>query len=460
MTAGAQRAAQFIQKRGTLQAQVDLLRFYNHPEYISNQLVILGAVASPIFYATGHHGIVVNCSGEAGASKSTTLYAAAGLWGNPKLWPINGTNRGATANARAQRVATNANLPTCVDEITHLPVKEAIDLVMNITQPGHRLRLMTDGTERNQTDNYKSAIMIATANSSLHDLLSTDNAAGTAGSMRVFEMKFVAQRIHTKAEADEFLQQLNLNYGHIGEVVMQMVVRNRVAVEARVQQLVREIDLRANIQSSERFWSAYVAACIVAGEIAHALGLLVYDTEAILAWVIDKQLPFMRGVVKEEYRSPLAVLSDYIAEKHGNIVIIDRTTSIGANTAGQHVAGETAFAVNRPNGALLGHYDLKAGTLYLLKHGFKDHCNRIGASATRIIDDLNQPRAVGIEPPTRIIVDRSIRRTLGAGTDLAKGQCWCIAVNMNHPEMSGVAPMVVVAGGAPVSAPTGQLKAV
>lgn len=460
LTAGAQRAAQFIQKRGTLQEQVRLLGFYNHPEYIPNQLVILGSLASIIFYATGHHGIVVNCSGDAGASKSTTLYTAAGLWGDPALWPINGTNRGATANARAQRIATNANLPTCVDEITHLPAKEAIDLVMNITQPGHRLRLMTDGTERKQGDSYKSAIMIATANSSLHNLLSTDNAAGTAGSMRVFEMRFVAQKVHTKAEADEFLRQIRINYGHIGELVAQFVVRNRVAVEKRVQQLVREIDEAANIQSGERFWSAYVASCLVIGEVAKALQLLPYDVEPIKQWVITKQIPFMRGVVKEEYRDALAILSDYIAEKNGSIIVIDKTTTIGANTAGQSVAAETAYALNTPHGALLGHYDLKAGVLYLLKHGFKDYCSRIGASSSRIIEELSQPRAVGVEPPTRIITNRAVRRTIGAGTAYAKGQSWCIAVNMLHPEISGQAPLISVQGGGQTSAPSGNLQVV
>ncbi len=460
LTTAAQRAAQFIQKRGTLQAQVELLKFYNHPEYIPNQLVILGSIASPIFYATGHHGIVVNCSGDAGASKSSTLAAAASLWGDTALWPINGTNRGATANARAQRIATNANLPTCVDEITHLPAKEAIDLVMNITQPGHRLRLTTDGTERKQSDSYKSAIMIATANSSLHNLLSTDNAAGTAGSMRVFEMKFVAQKVHSKAEADEFLRQLRVNYGHIGELIIQFVVRNRAAVEQRVQHLVREIDAKANIQSGERFWSAYVAACIVAGEIAKALGLLEYDTDAILDWVITRQIPYMRGVVKEEYRTPLAILSDYIAEKQGSIVVVDKTATIGTNTAGQHVASETAYALNTPHGSLLGHYDIKSGMLYLLKHGFKDYCQRVGSSSARILEELSQPRAQGIEPPTRIITDRATRRTLGAGTNIAKGQSWCFAVDMNHPEMSGTVPLVPVTGGGATSAPAGQLKAV
>lgn len=441
---GAERAAQAIHKKGDMHEQIKLMQFYNHPDYIPNQSVILDGLASIIFDMTGHHGIVVNCSGEAGASKSTTLYTGMALWGDPVLGPINGTNRGATANARMQRIITYANLPTFVDEITHMPPRDAIDLVMGITQPGHRLRLTTDGVERKVSGDYKSAIMVATANSSLHSLISMDNAAGTAGSMRVFEIRFSAQRVHTKAQADEYLRQLKLHYGHLGEIFVAFVIKHRAAVEHRVHQVMREIDAEAHITSGERFWSARIAAGFVAGEICQALGLLPYDPVAIRAWAVGPQITYMRGVVREEYRDPLAVLTDYIAEKHGNIVVVDRTTTIGANTVGGgHVAAETAYPRNSPHGALLGHYDIRAGVLYLLKQGFKEHCNRIGASSTRMIDELNQPRPVPNGAPRRIVTERNIRRTLGAGTELAKGQSRCFAVDMNHPEIAGAKPTLV-----------------
>ena len=457
---GAERATQHITKKGDLHEQIKLMHFFNHQAYVPNQSVVLDAFASIIFHATGHHGIVVNLSGDAGASKSTTLYTAASVWGDPQLWPINGTNRGATANARAQRIVTNANLPTCVDEITHLPVKDAIDLVMNITQPGHRLRLQTDGTERQTADNYKSAIMIATANSSLHSLLSMDNAAGTAGSMRVFEMKFAIQSVHTKAEADEYLRQINQHYGHLGEVFAAFVIRNLAAVNARVQQVVREIDSAAHIQSGERFWSARIAAGIVAGEICRALGLLPYDVAAIREWSITRQIPFMRGVVKDEYRDPLAVLTDYIAEKHSNIVMVNRAGSTGVNVGATGAAG-AVYAENTPHGELLGHYDKYSGVLYLLKQGFKAHCNRAGVSSARILEDLGSPRATSSGQVQRIVIDRQIRRTLGAGTNLAKGQSWCFAVDMNHPEISGQVPAQLVPGGAVTpTAPVGNLRSV
>ena len=462
LTTAAQRAAQHITRKGDLQRQVELLRFYNNPAYVGSQFAILAALGSILFHFTGHHGVVVNMSGTAGASKSTTLYTAASLFGHPKLWSLNGTNQGATMKGRAQRIATSGNYPTCVDEITHMGVKDVNDMVMGITQPNHRLRLQSDGTEQAMPDGYKSAIMLSTANSSLHSVLSLDNTAGTAGSMRVVELKFVKTNVHTKAEADTFLREIEQNYGWIGEAFIAFVVRNIELVRNAVQRVMQQIDEEAGIQAAERFWSAPLAVALVACDIANALGLLDYDRELVHRWYVDVQIPYMRGVVSEEYRTPLAILTDYIAEKHSNIVVVDRTSSMGVNTGGAKVPSETSYVVGRPpSGPLLGHYDMKSQTLYLLKQAFKEHCGRIGAASTRVLDDLYAPREAGARTLKRIVPDRSARRTLGAGTELAKGQSWCFAVDMSHPEISGATPLSTVQGGAQApTAPAGNLRSV
>lgn len=455
LSKAAESASVYVRRAGDPNKQRELLRFYEDERYIPNQFTILASLGSILFGMTGHHGIVVNLSGDPGASKSSTLYTAASLWGDAVMWPINGTNRGATANVRMQRLVTNANLPTCVDEITHMPPKEAVDMVMGVTQPGQRLRMTSEGTERAVDDIVRSSIMITTANSSLHSLISQDSTAGTAGAMRVFEIKLAHARVHSKAEADEYLRELKANYGWIGEIFVQFVIQNYDRVAKRVHQVVEMIDMRARTQSGERFWSATMAVVYVAGEIAQALGLLTYDPDKILDWAISIQLPHMRGVVKDEYRDPLAILTDYIADKHGNIAVVDKSTSIGANTSGKAVAAETAYVVNKPHGALLGHYDLKTGTLALLKAGFKDACSKAGCSMSRILDELSTPRAGG-----RIIIEKSTRRTLGAGTDLAMGQTWCFVVDMTHPDIAGTIPGLAASGGTPTSPAAGNLQVV
>lgn len=433
---GAQRASANVHKRGELAEQVKLLHFYNHSSYLANQFYILAGLAAPIFYATGHHGVIVNASGDAGASKSTSLYTAASFWGQPELYPINGTNNGATVRGRNERVTVLANLPVCVDEITHMPIKDAVDLAMSITQPGHRIRLQTDGVERASLGSYKATIMLATANNSLHSTLSFDNSAGTAGSMRVFEIVFKANRVHEKHEADDFLFKLKENYGHIGEQFIMAVMRRRDEVAARVRTVMREIDVAAKIDSSERFWSATAAVVIVAGEIANELGLVPYNVSLLRQWVLEYQIPYMRGVVHDEYSDPLATLADYLETINSNVIVVKK------------MAGNLVNDVRKPVGALLAHYDMEDRMLFVLKKGFKDYCARTGANSAKILHELFEFR-----DGARIVSQKHTRRVLGAGTEFAKAQSWCFAINMDHPAVSGTVDLKIV-GGSGAAKPT------
>lgn len=428
LSMGAQRASAYLRKKGDASRQVQLLHFYQHPAYLPNQFFILGSLAAPLFYMTGHHGVILNASGEAGSSKSTSLYTAASFWGQPELYPINGTASGATMRGRNERVTTLANLPVCVDEITHLPVKDAIDLAMGISQPGHRIRLASDGMERAAPDSHKATIMLTTANNSLHTLLSVDNAAGTAGSMRVVELQFRANLVHQKPEADAFGYELRQHFGHLGEVFMHHVVQHRLAIEARVREVMADIDRAAHIQSSERFWSATIAAVLVAAEVAQTLGILPFDPLALRTWALDVQIPFMRGVVIDEYASPMAVLAEYLEHANAGVIVVGKLA--GSSTNLSHV-------IKSPQGQLLAHYDVEEQTMWILKKGFKDYCLRTGANMTKIIHELAQPKLDAAGRTQRIITSSRTRKVLGAGTEYAKAQSWCFALNMTHPDVSG-----------------------
>ena len=349
LSTGAQRASAEVYARGDLQTQCRLIgNFYKHPDYLPNQVFILGSIGAPLFHMTPHHGAIINASGDAGASKSTTLYTAASFWGHPSLMPINGTQTGATVKARSERITVWANLPVCVDEITHMPNDDVIDMAMGISQPGHRLRLQTDGVERAKTGGHKATLMLSTANSSLHTKLSMNNAAGTAGSMRVFEIIFKKNGRHQKHEADDFLFALKENFGHLGPAFMAEVMRRRDYVANRVRQVIKEIDIECRIEGAERFWSATAAVIIVAAEITFEMGLLPFDAIAIRRWICEHQIPFMRGVVTLEYSDPLAVVSDFLETINGSILVMRKGS--GGNV------GNVSRAPM--HGALLGHYDL------------------------------------------------------------------------------------------------------
>jgi hypothetical protein len=430
LTLGATRASQQIYKCGTLERQLELLKFYNDPSYLGHQFFILNGLAAPLFHATGHHGVVVNATGKTASSKSTALYTAASFWGDPKLYPINGTRRGATTNFRNERITTLANLPVMVDEITKMDHDEAHDMAMGVTQPGNRGRLENTGVERAAPDGHKATILMTTANSSLHGLLSRDNTAGTAGSMRAVELHLSNPGTHSKAEADDYLMDLCENFGHIGEIYMSEVMRHP-EYAPRVREIVRRIDTAANITGGERFWSGDAAAVFAAGEIAVRNGLLSYDVDKLTRWFIEEQIPAMRGVVKNEYTTPIGMLADYLEKINGDILVTEKTRG-GMNMG-------MINPLRLPRGQLLAHFDLSDKTLTVLKNGFRNYCASIGANPLQVLDELvATPRIDG----RRLIINHTAKKTLGAGTDLAKAQSICFIIDMQHPEITGVSEAI------------------
>jgi hypothetical protein len=104
--------------------------------------------------------------------------------------------------------------------------------------------------------------------------------------------------------------------------------------------------------------------------------------------------------------------------------------------------GNISNVIQMPRGGeLLAHYDLDERMMYVLKTAFKQYCARTGANSTKTIADLHEPRE-GV----RIVPQTHTRRILGAGTEIAKAQSWCFAINMAHPAVSGVVDLKVVGG--------------
>lgn len=412
-------------KEGSLIDQVRLLDFYNDDFYLPQQFFIMAHLAAPLFWMTGFHGCVVNAYGNTGASKSTALYTGAAFWGNPDKYALNGTKRGATANFRNEKMMTLANLPICVDEITHIPHDEAADMAMFISQPGGRETLTQTRGIRKQNGAEKSTLMMTTSNASIHGLLAQGNAAGTASSMRMFEIHCKKYGPHSKSQADEYLFQLRENYGHIGEVFIQHVVKNHERIRMRVREVMRYIDERAKLESGERFWGATIAAVVVACEIAYELGLCPFSSVKLLNWGVHTQINYQRNIVKEEYATPVTILTDYMEMVNGDILVVSRS-----ETHSEFVSVERA-----PRGALLGRYDRDIGSMILLKKAFADHCVKIGANATQVLREL----ASADDSGQKIVTNTQYRATLGRGTQHEKAQSWCFIVNMKHPEMRGKA---------------------
>ena len=400
-----------IGKKGTLQRQVELVQFYNKPEYIGQQFLILGGLAAPIYFATGHFGCIINAEGETGASKSSALFTAGSFWGKPSKYVVNGTTSGASPKARQKVIQSLCNLPVCLDEITHIANDVAQEFAMNISQGGQREILDRNAKMRPPVEGEKATICLTTSNKSLHAILSHNNPAGTAGSMRVLEIHLEKADKRNSGAAEDFLFELNQNYGHIGEATMLHVIQNLPAVITRVRQIQRELTVASDAEPGERFQMSAAASILCICEIANKLGLIHFDVAAIRHWFLTVQMPTSRGVIVEEYPSATAVITSYIEKISGNTIVTDKGNANIPRT---------------PNGAIMGRYERDTKLLWVLKDAFKDHCLQKRAPYTQYVQELFD---------ARIILDKNARKTLGQGTEVEKGRSYCFLIDMGHADL-------------------------
>ena len=405
-----------MHKKGTLAKQIELLKYYALPGLIPQQFFILTGLGALLFHMTQHHGAIVHAQGESGGSKSTSLFTAGSFWGMPAGFMMSGRKGGSTLKAREETIATLCNLPIGLDEITNMHPDEAKEFALSMSQIGGRETMTSDRKMRLGTGGTsKSTITMTTANKSLHGLLSEDNAAGAAGSMRVVELEFQKLSDEGKAGADTYIRELNQNYGWIGEEFVKYVVKNYASVALRVQEMVRKIDAHCRITGSERFYSAVFACNLIAGIICSQIGLLSFDMKAMREWLLNIQLPKMRGILVDEYTTPVSVLTSYLDEINGDLFVI-------------HGAANNLSTSRYPRGAARGRIEHHNKLMWISRDAFRTHCSRKSVSSRNVVTTLVEQK---------IIVNASARKVLGADTESPGAQTYCYLIDMGHPEISG-----------------------
>jgi hypothetical protein len=415
----------YLTQRGTLDKQIELMSFYNEPEYIKHQFLMLTMLGSPLLPLLNIHGAIVNASGETGSSKSTALFTGASFWGSPTQYPLSGTDNSATVVSTITRMVTLANYPFPVDEITRWPTEVAQNTALSISQPvPDRMRNRADGSPQPIRSEDKGLIMATSANSSLHSIINNANTAGVATAMRVFEMHFPKADRKNKHRADEFLRALELNHGHIGEAMMLHVVPNLDRVQARLIAVQKIVDRKFSFESSERFYSAVITVALVALELAIQLGILPFAMKPVMDFLEHEQVPLMRGVVVDESNAidPITVLTNFMEFANGDMM-----------KTRQEPGDPMPDIIQLPRGEMKAHYDLHRRFMWIRKDVFRDYCSRHGRSAGMVIRELQAKAVFG---------HQDVKRILGQGTEHAKGRTVCLAVNMDHPELSGIVPGV------------------
>lgn len=379
---------------GSLDRQVQLMHFYNDPKYMAQQFAICSSLATPFFYNSNLHGMLVCLTGDTGSSKSTGVYFAASLWGHPERYCISGLRSNSTDKGRYERSAIHRNLPFIIDEITRFENEVAHEIALSASQPGSYISLTSKRDFRNSRGGYKSNLTICTSNKSLVQMVNADSSGGQAGIMRVFEIRVGRNAVHTKSEADDAMRQLLRNYGWIGEDFLSRCLPHTAGVGSKFLEIQQQFETDINASQEERFATGCAATGLLGARLGSKLGYLPFSCKLMREWLIDVQIPAMRNEARleREHVTPETILNDYLEEINPNICRIDRNTR-----------NEPEVLYAPPHVEFKARYEIPNAEVHVRTGPFREYCNEHHHDYSTI---LNQLAAAGI------ITHKSVRKRM------------------------------------------------
>jgi hypothetical protein len=399
-----------LRSAGTIEGWKNAMQFYNRPGYEGHRFFLYAALGAPIFHMndTGNKGVLMTASGQSGRGKTTCLKACGSIWGHPEALIMNGNKDGSTVNALYSAIGTTHSLPFMWDDITERDPDELRRFLLNISQGQGKRRMTSDSRQSEHADVWET-IVLATANTDDISRILSSGRDVNPHLMRMVGVEFSAidMGVEAKIKADEFLREMNANYGHAGPAMMRVLVPNYDRVRTGYIKNVAMVDrmLGSNNASAERYWSATVAAAYTGAQLATTMGLIDFPVQADLQWMID-HLSQQRTTIKESSSTPLEQLTAFL---NGAL----RSTLILSAKAASNLDN----VIHKPMDELLVRNEMDHNVLFVARAAIMKYCadNRVAF----------KPFEAALEREGVVLI-RNAQKVLGADTVYASGQtrCW------------------------------------
>jgi hypothetical protein len=375
-----------FQPEGSLEKWKELAEVWNKPEYVLHQFMFCTGFGSLLMELTAHNGGTFHFTGESGKGKSTGLYLAASLWGDPMRVVLDDKD---TFNSKMNRAEVYKNLAFLMDEMTNTSPADLSSYAYAVPSGMQKNRMSSSGNKERHRGKPWKLIAVSTGNTSMIQRIGLFKALPKAEALRIIEIHVPDDLPKlTKEEQDNFYAGIQNNFGHAGPVFAQYMLNNVEQCKEVLSLVRKKIDEAANLQADERFWSS-ICACTIAGAIiARKAGLINYDIKALTKFILselakskENNLDFKIGAEQ--------LLSDYMAENYNNILRIKSTDDARKQSTGlDHLILPDAT----PRMQLVARYEYDIKKLYLLPKPFKMWCSKQQIDYSNTIEALKSGR--------------------------------------------------------------------
>ena len=314
-----------FEPKGTLEGWKDALSFWNRDGFELYQYVVGVGFGSALMEFSN-----VKCSAmhlhnkDSGVAKTTAMYAATSIWGNPEELVLEKED---TVNSKMNRGELYHSLPWCIDEITNLKPALASDLLYMFTAGKQKNRMSNSSNIERARGRSWSLMALTTGNTSIIELVCLAKTSPKAEAQRVLEcyVPDIKHMFSSKKETDDFEAGLQDNYGHAGPIFAQYVMNNRDDVQKLCNAIQKRVDTQGNLKAPNRFWSAQITYTLAGLMIAKKLGLLEYDVPKVFKWALNVLLPQNKNSAIAIEASVFDVMNSFFTEHISNILQIEST---------------------------------------------------------------------------------------------------------------------------------------
>ena len=383
-TAGLMNA---FKPKGSLEAWKEMANFYDRDGFELHQYIVATAFGSPLMAL-----MPVACSGlhvhskDHGLGKTTAMYVAASVWGDPEQLVVNAVD---TQNSLMLRGEVYKNLPFYIDELTNGEGKELSNLVYQLSGGKQRNRMSgNSNTERVRGEPW-SLLAVSTGNTSVIETISTFKNAPKAEAARLLETKAVKLFDETKTKHLTDKHQANSKsiFGHAGVLYMQHIMQNMDRVKALLKEIQRKVDTGAQLTAQDRYWSVGATVNIAGFLLAREIGLLNYDKEGFFRYAL-RLLEENRNSANDMISSTSDVLNDFVHEHWGSILKIKSTDDLRKG----HDNGMDDLVIPEfdPRVRLVGRYETDVKKLYIVPKVLKSWCAHQQINYSSLIQDFKE----------------------------------------------------------------------
>ncbi len=413
--------AEAFVSRGSAEAWSELVdKAYNYEGQEQYQFMLSIGFGAPLLRLFENYGgLTINTfSPQKGLGKSTAGKLAVGIWGDPKQ--LIRTKQQTTYKAYIAHCGVMNSLPVMMDEATNIESRELSDILYTFSQGTPRVILDRSG-KMNMHQQSWSTIQLATANRSMVSLVGAMKANADAEMGRIFEYQFSKVSKLEKESADEILGHAETLYGTAGAAYASYLVQHRKEVEFALHEARRRLDRRIDLSVQDRFVSAGLACVVVGATVAKNLGLVRFDIERLVDWIVLTARGFKEAVTSST-PPVIDVFGKMLTELTKGFIV---TTNEG-DTA---TAGKAATVVSHPSASYItGRLIEDQAVLFIQQSSIRQWCAKNQSDYGDMF---------------RTVIERGwaspdlVNANLGKGTreyGLAPTRCWRLDVKRMNGE--------------------------